>query len=271
MLTAAVIQLNTQDDVPANLSRVGTGSARPRRPGRRSSRSPRTSRSWAKRTQKRAVAERHRRAACRADPVGALAMAAQARRRVVGRRHAREERRRDAPVQHVGARRPQRRRRGDVPQGAPLRREPAGRHELRESAATSGRARAGDRAIARRRARPQRLLRRALPRALSRASSARARASSPCRRRSRSPRARTTGTCSSARARSRTRSSCWPRAARQAPARRQTYGKCLIVDPWGEVARAVRGGRGVRGRARSTSPTRTRVRAQLPCLLHRKW
>ena len=106
---AAVVQLNTQDDVTLNLGpRHGSGS--PRRPPRAPSswRSRRTSPSWARRPRKRELAERLD-GAFPGPILGALASAAAASG-VVGprRRHAREERRPGAPVQHVRPRRPAR-------------------------------------------------------------------------------------------------------------------------------------------------------------------
>ena len=55
------------------------------------------------------------------------------------------------------------------------------------------------------------------------------------------------------------------------PRGRQTYGKSLIVDPWGEVVAQCSEGEGIRRRRSSTSRYQDRVRTSLPSLLHRKW
>ena len=88
-------------------------------------------------------------------------------------------------------------------------------------------------------ARPERLLRRALPRALPRARASRARGSSPSRPRSRCRRRATTGRSCCAPARSRTSASSSPptRSASTSPAF-ASGGRSMIVDPWGARARA---------------------------------
>ena len=81
-----------------------------------------------------------------------------------------------------------------------------------------------------------RLLRPALSGALPRRSRSTAPSSSPSRPPSRSRRARTTGSSSSAPARSRTSASSPPRtsgAGREGG--KESYGRSLIVDPWGVV------------------------------------
>ena len=83
---------------------------------------------------------------------------------------------------------------------------------------------------------PEHLLRPALPRALPRSSPCAARACSPCRPRSRSPRRASTGRSSCAPARSRTRRS-WSPPTRSASTRPgiRSGGRSMIVDPWGVV------------------------------------
>jgi predicted amidohydrolase len=51
---------------------------------------------------------------------------------------------------------------------------------------------------------------------------------------------------------------------------RQTYGKSLVVDPWGEVIAQCGEGEGF-AVARLDLAYQDRVRAQLPCLAHRRW
>lgn len=53
------------------------------------------------------------------------------------------------------------------------------------------------------------------------------------------------------------------------PRGRQTYGKSLIVDPWGDVLAQCSEGEGF-ATARLDFPAQDRVRASLPCLTHRK-
>jgi predicted amidohydrolase len=54
------------------------------------------------------------------------------------------------------------------------------------------------------------------------------------------------------------------------PRGRQTYGKSLIVDPWGEVVAQCSEGEGM-ALARLDFEYQDRVRTSLPALLHRKW
>jgi len=54
------------------------------------------------------------------------------------------------------------------------------------------------------------------------------------------------------------------------PRGRQTYGKSLIIDPWGEVVAQVSEGEGF-AVARLDLAYQDRVRTSLPSLLHRKW
>jgi deaminated glutathione amidase len=54
------------------------------------------------------------------------------------------------------------------------------------------------------------------------------------------------------------------------PRGRQTYGKSLIVDPWGEVVAQCSEGEGM-ALARLDFDYQDRVRTSLPVLLHRKW
>jgi deaminated glutathione amidase len=54
------------------------------------------------------------------------------------------------------------------------------------------------------------------------------------------------------------------------PGARQTYGKSLVVDPWGEVVAQCSEGEGF-AMARLDFDYQDRVRASLPALLHRKW
>ena len=51
---------------------------------------------------------------------------------------------------------------------------------------------------------------------------------------------------------------------------RQTYGKSIIVDPWGEVVAQVSEGEGF-ATARLDFDYQDRVRTSLPSLMHRKW
>ena len=53
------------------------------------------------------------------------------------------------------------------------------------------------------------------------------------------------------------------------PRGRQTYGKSLIVDPWGDVLAQCGEGEGF-AIARLDFAAQDRVRASLPCLLHRR-
>ena len=53
------------------------------------------------------------------------------------------------------------------------------------------------------------------------------------------------------------------------PRNRQTYGKSLIVDPWGDVLAQCAEGEGI-AMARLDFAAQDRVRASLPCLTHRK-
>ena len=54
------------------------------------------------------------------------------------------------------------------------------------------------------------------------------------------------------------------------PRGRQTYGKSLICDPWGDVLAQCAEGEGF-AVARLDFAQQDRVRTQLPCLVHRKW
>lgn len=54
------------------------------------------------------------------------------------------------------------------------------------------------------------------------------------------------------------------------PRGRQTYGKSLIVDPWGDVLAQCPEGEGF-AVARLDFAAQDRVRASLPCLSHRRW
>jgi predicted amidohydrolase len=54
------------------------------------------------------------------------------------------------------------------------------------------------------------------------------------------------------------------------PRGRQTYGKSLIIDPWGEVVAQCSEGEGM-ALARLDFEYQDRVRTSLPALLHRKW
>jgi predicted amidohydrolase len=54
------------------------------------------------------------------------------------------------------------------------------------------------------------------------------------------------------------------------PKGRQTFGKSIIVDPWGEVVAQVSEGEGFAG-AQLDFAYQDRVRTSLPSLLHRKW
>ena len=54
------------------------------------------------------------------------------------------------------------------------------------------------------------------------------------------------------------------------PRGRQTYGKSLIIDPWGEVVAQASEGEGF-AVARLDFEYQDRVRTSLPSLLHRKW
>jgi predicted amidohydrolase len=54
------------------------------------------------------------------------------------------------------------------------------------------------------------------------------------------------------------------------PRGRQTYGKSLVVDPWGEVVAQCSEGEGM-AVARLDFEYQDRVRTSLPSLLHRKW
>jgi predicted amidohydrolase len=54
------------------------------------------------------------------------------------------------------------------------------------------------------------------------------------------------------------------------PKNRQTYGKSLIVDPWGDVLAQCGEGEGV-AVASLDFAYQDKVRAALPCLLHRRW
>jgi deaminated glutathione amidase len=54
------------------------------------------------------------------------------------------------------------------------------------------------------------------------------------------------------------------------PRGRQTYGKSLVVDPWGEVVAQCSEGEGM-ALARLDFDYQDRVRTSLPVLLHRKW
>jgi predicted amidohydrolase len=51
---------------------------------------------------------------------------------------------------------------------------------------------------------------------------------------------------------------------------RQTYGKSMIVDPWGDVLAQCSEGEGF-ATARLDFAYQDRVRTSVPCLLHRKW
>jgi predicted amidohydrolase len=53
------------------------------------------------------------------------------------------------------------------------------------------------------------------------------------------------------------------------PRGRQTYGKSLVVDPWGDVVAQCAEGEGV-AFARLDFEAQDRVRASLPCLTHRR-
>ena len=136
-----------------------------------------------------------------------------------------------------------------------LRRPAAARSLPRVGARRAGRG-GGRREDALRRARPLGLLRPALPRALPRAGERGARfLAVPARLRASRP-AATTGRCCCARARSRTRPSCWRRRSAGATARaRASHGRSLIVDPWGLVlAQARRSPRRDRRRLRPRRP-----------------
>jgi predicted amidohydrolase len=54
------------------------------------------------------------------------------------------------------------------------------------------------------------------------------------------------------------------------PRGRQTYGKSVIVDPWGEVIAQCSEGEGL-VMAEIDTAYQDRVRAALPSLRHRKW
>lgn len=54
------------------------------------------------------------------------------------------------------------------------------------------------------------------------------------------------------------------------PRGRQTYGKSVVIDPWGEVVAQCSEGEGV-AVARLDFEYQDRVRSSLPSLLHRKW
>jgi len=54
------------------------------------------------------------------------------------------------------------------------------------------------------------------------------------------------------------------------PRGRQTYGKSLIVDPWGDVVAQCSDGEGI-ATARLDFGYQDRVRTALPALLHRTW
>ena len=104
---------------------------------------------------------------------------------------------------------------------------------------------------------------------LYRGSSTRAPTSWPCRRRSRSAPARTTGRCCCARAPSRTWPTSWPGPGRQPRPGRASYGHALIVDPWGTVLAQVPTARASRLRP-SDFERQDRLRRELPALSHRR-
>jgi predicted amidohydrolase len=54
------------------------------------------------------------------------------------------------------------------------------------------------------------------------------------------------------------------------PRHRQTYGKSLIVDPWGDVLAQCPEGEGI-AMAKLDFAAQDRVRASLPCLSHRRF
>ena len=126
-MRVAVVQLNTQDKVPENLARVHHWVSQAAAAGAQLVALPENFAFMGEEAQKRELAERVD-GAFPGPMLGALSEAA-VRHGVwiVGGGMPERSDDRDAPVQHLGARRPEGQGHGDLPQGAPLRRELAGR------------------------------------------------------------------------------------------------------------------------------------------------